>query len=326
MLAVRSPLRVSFFGGGSDIPEIYQKIGGCVFSVAIQKYVYVFMNSKWPNVDDTVTAKYSIIEEVPHPRYLQHPIMRTVLTKNRVTGVDISVLSDIPGGTGLGSSSAFTVGFVLLTNTFLGKSFLSKSELADKACSIEIDELNEPIGKQDAFASTFGGLKKYEFDEKGRVSVSDSEMKEKSFLSLQKCIFLVRVGGFRKTSDLLMQQINELNEQSTQIEIYQKIAQQARWASHLKEFNPYEFGEALSLAWEYKKSLSSRISNDMVGGLIAKGMNSGASGAKLLGAGGSGFVLFIVPEENQEKFTECMKSMKVINPLFDIDGARLVYS
>jgi D-glycero-alpha-D-manno-heptose-7-phosphate kinase len=324
MFAVRSPLRVSFFGGGSDIPKIYQTIGGCVFSVTIQKYVYIFVNEKWPKIDSAITAKYSILEEVPHPRYLQHPIMRTVLTKYQVNGIDISVSSDIPGGTGLGSSSAFTVGFTLLANTFRGVS-MSKVELANNACSIEIDELNEPIGKQDSFASTFGGLKRYDFESNGNVEVSNSGFDLESQSRLQKCLFLVRIGGFRKTSDLLMQQIQQLNGEMNQITTYQKIADQARWASQLKNFNPHEFGDALNQAWDYKKTLSSSISNDAVEDLIAMGRGLGATGAKLLGAGGSGFVLFIVPEENQEKFLASMDRTKVINPSLDVDGAKLLY-
>jgi D-glycero-alpha-D-manno-heptose-7-phosphate kinase len=324
MFAARSPLRVSFFGGGSDIPKIYQEIGGCVFSATIQKYVYIFINEKWPKVDSSITAKYSILEEVPHPRYLQHPIMRTALNKYQVNGIDISVSSDIPGGTGLGSSSAFTVGFTLLMNTFRGVS-MSKVELAKTACAIEIDDLNEPIGKQDSFASTFGGLRRYDFENNGNVEVSNSGLDIASQSRLQKCLFLARIGGIRNTSDQLMQQMKQFNGQMNQIATYQKIADQARWASQLQDFDPYEFGDALSQAWDYKKTLSSSISNDAIEDLIEKGRKKGATGAKLLGAGGSGFVLFIVPEENQERFLASMDSTKILNPSLDFDGAKLVY-
>jgi D-glycero-alpha-D-manno-heptose-7-phosphate kinase len=325
MFIVKSPLRVSFFGGGTDIPKVYNEIKGCVFSATINKYIYININKKWPISETSVTAKYTILEEEVHARYLKHPIMRTVLVSEGINGVDISVSSDLPGGTGLGSSSAFTVGFLLAIKSLKGHS-TSNYELASSACVIEMDQLKEPIGKQDAFAATFGGINRFDFHENGEVEIAESSLSENNGLRLQKSMYLVRVGGVRKTSDLLMQQLSELENQRRQITTYRKIAEQARWASSLQEFDEEEFGSALDEAWALKKSLSPNISNIEIEDLIILGKSCGATGAKLLGAGGSGFVLFIVPEKNRDKFISLMDNTKIIQPRVDKQGARIIYS
>lgn len=323
MIGVRAPLRISLFGGGTDIPRIFNEIEGCVFSCAINKYVHIFVNKVWPEDEKGVIAKYSLLEKEMHPRYLRHPIMRTVLLNQKVDGIDISVSSDLPGGTGLGSSSAFTVAFTLAIKTHLKES-VSKLELANQACEIEIKFLQEPIGKQDAFASAFGGLKAYEFLKNGDTNVKTSLLNERALSSLQNSLYLVRVGGFRKTADLLQQQLRELERQSRMISIYSAMANQAKWASLQTEFDAIEFGDMLDQAWQYKKSLNPSITNLEIEETIERGKKYGATGAKLLGAGGSGFVLFIVPEIHQQKFLTHMDSLRVINPKIDAFGAQIV--
>jgi D-glycero-alpha-D-manno-heptose-7-phosphate kinase len=325
MIITRTPFRISFFGGGTDYANWYANHGGKILSSTINKYCYINIRYLPPFFDKRSRIVWSQIETVNFPHEIQHPVVRAGLEYLGIeAGVEVHHDGDLPARSGLGSSSAFTVGFTLLTNTFLGK-FMSKLQLAETACFFEIEELHDPIGKQDSYASTFGGLNRYDFNCDGSVEVLNSNLSKSSLEELQKCIFLVRVGGYRKTSDLLMLQIKQYNEQSNQLATYQKMADQARWASQLEEFNPYEFGEALNQAWSYKKSLGSSISNVMVEELITKGLSSGATGAKLLGAGGSGFVLFIVPRENQERFLASTDIALVINPLFDFEGAKVVY-
>lgn len=325
MIIVKSPLRVSFFGGGTDIPQIYNEIDGCVFSSTIKKHIFVCLNRKWPNEDLSVTAKYTSLENEPHPRYLKHPIMRTVLEKEQINGVDISVSSDIQGGTGLGSSSAFTVGFLLASKALLRRE-LTKSDLAKVACVIEMDELLEPIGKQDSYAAAFGGLNRYDFYGSGEVRVTQTNLNAKSQEQLEKCLFLVRVGGLRKTSDLLVSQLNEFSRKSNKIATYQKMAEQAVWASGLVQLDLEEFGSAIDEAWRLKSSLSPNISNEEIDSLIKLGKINGAVGAKLLGAGKSGFILFLVPEQSQEKFIKSVDSSKIIRPALDRNGAEVIHS
>jgi D-glycero-alpha-D-manno-heptose-7-phosphate kinase len=324
MYIVRSPLRISFFGGGTDIPRIYSEINGCVFSATIQKFVYISINKKWPSDDVSVTAKYTILENEIHVKYLKHPIMRTVLSKLGITGVDISVSSDIPGGTGLGSSSAFTVGFLLASKAILGEE-ISNYRLAESACEVELHELQEPIGKQDSYAAAFGGINHINFDKSGKVNVTSCRLSADSTSTLEESIFLVRIGGFRKTSELLMQQLTQLESSDRQIAVYEEIANQARWASELTNIDLEEFGSRLNEAWNMKKSLSSNISNDEIDHLITLGLSNGACGAKLLGAGGSGFVLFLVPREHQEAFIHSMRGKRMIQPKFDFDGATVLH-
>lgn len=325
MIIVKTPLRLSFFGGGTDIPMIYNEIGGCVFSSTIAKHIYICLNRKWPEEDVSVTAKYTILESEIHPRYLKHPIMRTVLEKEQLSGVDISVSSDIQGGTGLGSSSAFTVGFLLATRALLREE-TTKYDLAKLACAIEIDELQEPIGKQDTYAATFGGLNRYDFHTNGEVRITPTKFDANSLDLLRRSLFLVRVGGVRKTSDLLVRQLTELSNKKDKLSTYQKMAEQAAWASSLVKLDLEQFGCAIDEAWRLKKSLSPNISNEEIDSLIKLGKSQGAIGAKLLGAGMSGFVLFIVPEESQEKFMIAMDSSKFIRPQLESKGAEVIYS
>lgn len=324
MIIARTPLRISFFGGGTDIPKVFRDVAGCVFSASIEKYIFINVNHKWPKSELSVTAKYTILEEEIHPRYLKHPIMRTVLTNQNLNGLDIAVSSDIPGGTGLGSSSAFTVGF-LLAATALKDRILSKYQLATSACEIEIDFLGEPIGKQDAFASAFGGINRFDFQKSGEVNVTACHLSNKEVKKMERSLYLVRVGGYRKTSDLLMNQLLELDNQKHHLSTYERIANQARWASTLREFNVEEFGDALDEAWRLKKSLSASITSAEIEELILLGKRNGATGAKLLGAGGSGFVLFIVPEKFSDKFMSVMENSRVIQPKLDNEGAMKIY-
>lgn len=324
MIIARTPLRISFFGGGTDIPRVYREIEGCVFSAAIEKYIYINVNKKWPTSELSVTAKYTILEQEIHPRYLKHPIMRTVLLNQNLNGLDIAISSDIPGGTGLGSSSAFTVGFLLATNALKGIE-VSKYQLAASACEIEIDFLGEPIGKQDAFASAFGGINRFDFQKSGEVNVTSCLLSNKEVEKMEKSLYLIRVGGYRKTSDLLMNQLLELESQKHHLSTYEKIADQAKWASKLREFSAKEFGAVLDDAWSLKKSLSASITSTEIEELILLGKRNGATGAKLLGAGGSGFVLFIVPEEFSDKFMAIMENSKIIRPKLDQEGAMKIY-
>jgi D-glycero-alpha-D-manno-heptose-7-phosphate kinase len=321
MIAVKIPLRISFFGGGTDVENVYSKIQGSVFSTTIAKYIYIFFNQRFDGAG--VSAKYTKIEEVLHPRYLSHPIMRSCLSRYEINGVDVSVSSDIPAGTGLGSSSAFTVGFLQLCQRILRNS-VSKSELAEMACEIEIGELKEPIGKQDAYAAAFGGLNGYKFATNGVVEIAPSKLNHDELAKLESSLYLVKVGQTRKASEVLSEHFNSI-QTSESLKVYRSLLDLSNSALELKYFNAYEFGEMLSFGWDLKKSINPSVTNSLVDQVIDDGLSAGASGAKLLGAGKSGFILFVVPENKKTEFVNHKSLCKHIAVRFDKLGSQIIY-
>jgi D-glycero-alpha-D-manno-heptose-7-phosphate kinase len=325
MLATRTPLRISFFGGGTDIPSVYRELGyGAVFSATINRYIYIFVNHKFKLLSTGISAKYSDLEEVPNPKYLKHPIMRSILTRLEMNDLDISISSDIPGGTGMGSSSAFTVGF--LKACFELKSIsLTNLDIAKIATDIEINELKEPIGKQDTYAAALGGVNHLRFTD-DEVTNHKTGLGESELLSLQDSTYLLSVGKPRKTSELLSRQLDSLTSNSKHLEIYEKMRDQADWARGISHFCPYEFGSKVQEAWALKRQLSDSITNEEVEGKITLGLKAGSTGAKLLGAGGSGFILFIVPKEKQIPFISQMSPLDPFKIKLITAGTEVMYS
>lgn len=319
---MRTPLRISFFGGGTDIANVYSEIGGAVFSTSIDRYIYIFLNYKYDRKG--VVAKYSTLEDVPNPRYLSHPIMRSCLSRFDLNGLDISISSDVPAGTGLGSSSSFTVGFVQACS-ILSDSSHDPEYLARVACEIEIDDLHEPIGKQDALAAAYGGLRGYNFNTDGAVSVIESPMSKFHQDQLQKSIYLVRVGKIRKTSELLSEQLYPIESKGI-LKSYEELRDLAFEAQRMTTFDSLRFGDMLRHAWHLKKSQNPHVSNSLVDQIIDLGIKSGANGAKLLGAGQSGFILFIVDSENAERFKISMNDLKPFNIGIAVEGSNVVFN
>lgn len=322
MIAVRTPLRISFFGGGTDVANVYNEIGGAVFSTSIDRYIYIFLNYKYDRKG--VVAKYSRLEDVPNPRYLSHPIMRSCLSRFNLDGLDISISSDIPAGTGLGSSSSFTVGFVQACS-MLSNALYDPEYLARVACEIEIDDLREPIGKQDALAAAYGGLRGYNFSLNGAVDVIESPMSQFEKDQLQKSIYLVRVGNIRKTSELLSGQLYPIQSKSI-LKSYEELRDLAFEAQKMTKFDSQRFGEMLKRAWDLKKRQNPYVSNDSVDQIIELGIKSGGSGAKLLGAGQSGFILFIVDSENAERFEKGMNEVKPFSVGIAVEGSNELFN
>jgi D-glycero-alpha-D-manno-heptose-7-phosphate kinase len=322
LIAVRTPLRISFFGGGTDIANVYNEIGGAVFSTTINRYIYIFLNFKYDRKG--VIAKYSTLEDVPSPRYLSHPIMRSCLSRFNLDGLDISISSDVPAGTGLGSSSAFTVGFIQAC-TILKDGRIDPEELARIACEIEIDDLNEPIGKQDALAAAYGGLRGYTFDIRGAVKVIESPLSKSHKRQLEDSIYLIRVGNVRKTSELLSAQISPIESKSV-LKSYEDLRDLALDAQAMTTFDSSQFGAMLSQAWLLKKRQNPLVTNELVDHVIDLGAKAGASGSKLLGAGQSGFILFIVDATNEERFRYGLKEFKPFKVGIDVPGSNELFN
>lgn len=323
MIISRSPLRVSFFGGGSDIGWHYRKFGGAVLSTSIDKYVYI---SAHPLVnDDSILLKYSKIEHEEFAKNIKHPIVRTILELRHLTGIDIGVTADVPAGTGMGSSSAFTVGLLNLFNAYENKT-VSTHELAQEACQIEIDKLNEPIGKQDQYASAFGGLNLIHFHPNDEVEVVPIFLTGENRNYLEETLFLVRVGSTRSASELLAKQKRSTSDDESKNEYLRKLSKMATIEADLLNANPEKLGSKLSEAWDLKKQSAPKATNGLIEEFLDTAIKNGANGGKLLGAGQAGFVLLHVDKKNQAKVMKEIGNRSIVPFRFEQSGSRIIYA
>jgi len=293
MLSVsRSPLRVSLFGGGSDIEDYYRKHAGEVLSFSINKYVYVAINDKF---EDGIRLSYSKTENVQNPFQLEHQICRNLLPIYNVnSGIEIVTIADVPSrGSGLASSSAFTAALMANLN-FRNKIKKSKYELAKSVCDFEIVQMNSPIGKQDQYATVFGGINKIKFYRSGKVLVSGIELKPDAQLKLEKSILLVHTSIDRDASEILKnQKMEPINLDEQEEKKHKLVDMISRGMNFIEKSDFQKLGKLLSESWEIKKSLGKNISNHEIDQIYQKGLDLGAFGGKLLGAGAGGFMLFV---------------------------------
>lgn len=321
MIITRAPFRVSFCGGGSDLPSFYEKYGGCVLSTTIKKYMYLTIHNYFEK--DKIVLKYSKTEIVDDFNKIEHRIFRQCLNDFNLKGVELSSMADIPAGTGLGSSSTFTVALLHLLHTYKGE-YVSKYKLAKDACAVEIEKLGEPIGKQDQFAAAFGGLKFYEFLPNGFVNVEPIIMAPESYKKLENNLLMFYLGGTHSASAILKEQSQNVKSVD-KAEVQKKMCDIARQLKvELQNNNVDAMGELLHENWILKRSLASGISNHLIDDTYEKAMNAGATGGKLLGAGGAGFMLFYVPEEKQEAVREALSHLREMEFEMDNSGASIV--
>lgn len=321
MIITRAPFRVSFCGGGSDLPSFYEKHGGCVLSTTIKKYMYLTIHNYFEK--DQIVLKYSKTEIVHEFSEIQHRIFRQCLTDFQLKGVEISSMADIPSGTGLGSSSTFTVALLHLLHTYKGE-YISKYKLAKDACQVEIEKLGDPIGKQDQFAAAFGGLKFYEFMPNGFVNVEPVIMAPDSYRRLERNLLMFYLGGTHSASAIL-------TEQSRNIALAEKAAAQRQMCSitrtlkeELQKNNVDQMGGLLHENWMLKRAMASGVSNPFIDEVYNTARKAGASGGKLLGAGGAGFLLFYVPEERQASVRKALSDLREMDFEMDNSGSSIV--
>jgi D-glycero-alpha-D-manno-heptose-7-phosphate kinase len=296
MIISRTPLRISFAGGGSDLPGFYTCEQGAVLSTTIDKYVYLAVHRFFDA--DKIQLKYSKTELVNNILDIRHPIFRECLSEYCVKGIDINSIADVPAGTGLGSSSSFTVGLIHALNAYKQK-YVSQEYLAAMACEIELERLKEPIGKQDHYAAAFGGLNFICFYCDRSVEVEKIIMQSDVKQQLEKNLIMIYTGDTRSASAILQQQ-SEAMQQRDKRQIQHIMVQQAFELKKLLQSNQIDdFGYLLHEGWLLKKTLTTGISNSEVDALYQKGLNAGAGGGKLLGAGGGGLYYFIVPKKNR---------------------------
>lgn len=296
MIVVRAPMRISFVGGGTDLPDFYTRYPGRVISTAIDKFVYVVIN-RTPLIDK-ISARYSISETVNRPSELRHTRIRAALQDLGIEkGLEIASFASLPAKTGLGSSSSFSVALMKGLHAYLGNK-LDKAEAAEAASRLEIELVGEPIGKQDQYAAAFGGFNVFQFNPDHSVTVEPVLMDYKKIAELEERLLLFFTGLTRPAASVLTEQkarigdkVDTLKEMSESVLEFREYAKRGLFQ---------KMGEMLHRAWLSKKSLASGISNPAIDDLYEAGISAGAYGGKVLGAGAGGCIMFIVPPENKE--------------------------
>ena len=326
MIIARSPLRVSLGGGGTDIPSYYEKYGGYVISGAIDKYVYVTVTRPF---FQGIFLKYSEIEKSKEVSEVRHPIIREVLSNLnlKTPQIEITTLTDIPAGTGLGSSGSFTT--ALIKSLYVHyKKHISPEDLAELACKIEIDELKEPIGKQDQYIAAFGGVTEFIFHKDGSVTSNPLSISTKTIHDLEDNLVLFFTGTTRSASSILKDQVDKskLYDQKMLENLHFTKELGLRSKNALVNGEVHKFGEIMHEHWEHKKSRSAGMSNDFIDEVYNLALKSGAVGGKLVGAGGGGFLLFYA--SNKEKL--CSEITKIgleeVRFKFDFEGTKVILS
>lgn len=320
MIITRTPLRISFLGGGSDLPSHYEQHGGAVLSVTINKYIYIMVKRDIRLFPHKYRLVYSQIEECNDPAEIKHPIIKELVATYGLKSLDLDIMSDIPAGTGLGSSSAFTVG---LHQAMLGTSFGTRDPhwLANRACETEITRLKEPIGKQDQYAAAFGGLNLFTFT-KGQV-VAEPIVSAQQQENLRQHIILVYIGGQRKASSILREQSTRDNSKS--LSRMADLASEA-YCTLLSGYTA-ELGPKILENWQLKKELAPGISTPAVDNIIDTALANGATGGKLLGAGGAGFVLLFCPPASRNTMLNALKPLRLtyLAFQFETEGSKILY-
>ena len=324
MIISRTPLRISFSGGGTDLKVFYQKEPGAVVSTAIKKYVYITVNKRF---DNTIRVSYSKTEIVDHVEEIQHPIIREALRMVGIdTGVEIVSIADVPAGTGLGSSSSFTVG--LLNALYAYKGCLkSPEELAFDAGRIEIDILHEPIGKQDQYIAAFGGITCLTFEKNGDVVVEPLQISPESLSQLMGYTQFFYSGFERSASEILDEQDKKSKQDDTEMieNLHQikEIGLQTRVALERGDID--EFGKLLDVHWETKKKRSVKMTDPFIDECYELACKKGALGGKIIGAGGGGFFMFYCSDGLKSGLYQTMseRGLKPVKFHLDFEGAKI---
>jgi D-glycero-alpha-D-manno-heptose-7-phosphate kinase len=324
MIIVRSPLRISLGGGGTDLPSYYQEHSGFLIAAAIDKYVYITLHRTF--VQELI-VKYSKLERVSSVKEIEHPIIREALLLVGVEApfLEITSMADIPAGTGLGSSGSFTTALLKALHA-LKKNLIHPAELAEQACDIEINRLGEPIGKQDQYIAAYGGITCFKFMPDGRVEAKPLKISEETLYNLEDNLLLFFTGYSRSASSILQEQKAKTlaSDQSMVDNLHfvkdlGKRSQQALEAGDLAEF-----ARLMDVHWQRKKERSGAMSNQNINDWYDYAMANGALGGKLIGAGGGGFLMFYAKDKPQLRHAMREKGLVEVRFRFDFEGTRIV--
>lgn len=323
MIISRTPYRMSFVGGGSDLPVFYENNIGMVLSATIKKYMYITVH---PSFDpgETRIILYNKTEIVQDASDITHPLVKAILKKLDIQhGLEITSVGDIPAQTGLGSSSSFTVGLLMALYCYQNIT-KTREEIAREACEIEMDILNEPIGKQDQYSVTYGGLNQFVFNKDGAVGTFPLTITVKSKKLLEKSLLLFFTGTTRKSSDILLEQQKNIAHNKQKNSTLQKMVDLVLPLRYeLEKGNIDSLGDYLHQNWILKRQLSSQISSPDIDLVYEKARKLGAIGGKILGAGGGGFFLFYCPVEKQTDLVNNL-GLKSMNVELDNKGSEVI--
>ena len=323
MIIVRSPLRISIGGGGTDIPSYYKKNGGFFISAAINKYVYVTITEPFQK---GIYLKYSQIEKTNNINKIKHNIIREVLkseiSKNKI---EITTLTDIPAKTGLGSSGSFSTALIKAINLFNQKK-ISKRELAEKACEIEIKKLKQPSGKQDQYISVYGGISEFSINKNGFVNVKNLKISNRTKTNLENNLLLFFTGFSRDSSFILNEQNKKTIKNNKEIlhnlDFIKSLGHEIKHSLIKGDCN--EFGKLMDEHWKYKLKRSKNMSNQTINEAYDYAIKNGALGGKLIGAGGGGFLLFY--SNNPSKLRNAfLKKFEEVRFKFDYEGVKEIF-
>jgi D-glycero-alpha-D-manno-heptose-7-phosphate kinase len=324
MIISRTPLRISFAGGGSDLPAFYAHEPGCVVSTAINKYIYITVNRKF---DRQIRASYSITEIVDTVDELKHELMREALRFVGLDGgIEITSISDIPSqGTGLGSSSSYTVGLLNALYAYTGQ-HVSAERLARDACSIEIDICKKPIGRQDQYIAAYGGLRHIRFNPEGDVFVNPIICSPATKTALHQSLLLLYTGLTRSADGILADQArNTANDSQSRLALRAMVNMADELRDAIAANDLRAFGEILHQSWLEKKKLASGITNPTIDDWYRRAQSHGVIGGKITGAGGGGFYLLYAPPQRHAEILRALPELRHIPFRFEPQGSQIIY-
>lgn len=324
MIIVRSPLRISLGGGGTDLPSYYREHGGFLIAAAIDKYVYITLHRTFGK---DVIIKYSKLERVSSLNEIEHPIIREALryTDIPVSRLEIASMADIPAGTGLGSSGSFTTALLKALYT-LKKDIIHPRELAEAACHIELDILKEPIGKQDQYIAAAGGITCFQFMRDDQVDMVPLNISQETLFELEDNLLLFFTGYSRSASKILQEQDSKSREQNedmiANLHFVKDLGLKSKVA--LEQGDLHSFAELMNVHWEYKKQRSQNMSNTNIDEWYTLACKNGALGGKVIGAGGGGFLMFYAEDKPKLRHVMRQAGLEEVRFRFDFSGTEVV--
>lgn len=324
IVVTRTPLRVSFAGGGTDLPGFYERDYGAVFSTAIDKYIHVTVKRHNELFNEPIRINYSVTEQVDTIDEIKNNIARECLRLLKIDPpIYISTVGDLPASTGLAGSSAFAVGLLNALHAYRGE-HVPPGQLAEEACHIEIDVLKEPIGKQDQYAAAFGGLNFFRFNRGGAVSVEHARVRPGFMDDLFDHVLMFWTGLQRDASSVLTEQSKNISVKMDYLKKIRDHAHQIQALAESGKFDPVAFGKILHESWSFKRQLASAISSSAIDENYERALIAGAEGGKICGAGAGGFLLFIVKPENQNAVRQALSKLLEVPVRYEVRGSRVL--
>jgi len=324
MIIARSPLRISLGGGGTDLPSYYEEHEGFLISAAIDKYVYITLHKTF---EKEIILKYSRMEKVRKVEEIQHPIFREAIKMLHMEGypLEICSMADIPGGTGLGSSSTFTTALLKALHTAKGD-IVSTRTLAEEACEIEMVRLGEPIGKQDQYIAAYGGITCMNFRKNGYVWVDPLNISQETFYNLEDNLILFFTGFVHSAGNILKEQDDASREKNKDmvdnLHFVKELGRQSQKAFERGDLDA--FAEIMNVHWEYKKKRSGGMSNPKIDEWYGLAMENGASGGKLIGAGGGGFLMFYAKDKQKLRHAMGRAGLEEVRFRVEMEGTKIL--